>query len=52
MIVTKDGMPIDQKEIISFCKKKLPGYSIPKSIEFRDNLPMTPSGKIKKSLLK
>jgi acyl-CoA synthetase (AMP-forming)/AMP-acid ligase II len=52
VIVTKDGMPIDQKEIISFCKKKLPSYSIPKLIEFRDNLPMTPSGKIKKSLLK
>lgn len=39
-------------DIIEHCKKELPPYSIPKSIEFRDNLPMTLTEKLFKRQLK
>jgi len=46
VIVLKDGLGIDKKEIISFCRDKLSSYKVPKVIEMRDSLPRTPGGKI------
>ena len=36
----------------AFCKENLTGYKIPRHIEFRDELPMTPVGKILRRELK
>lgn len=46
IIVLKDNLRIDKKEIIAFCRDKLSSYKVPKVIEFRDSLPRTPGGKI------
>ena len=35
-----------------YCKEKLTGYKMPRHIEFRDELPMTPVGKILRRELK
>ena len=35
-----------EQELIDFCKARLPGYKVPKSIEFWESLPTTPVGKI------
>ena len=35
-----------EKEIISICKQNLPDYMIPKEIQFMDDLPRTPRGKV------
>jgi len=51
VVVSKNGTSLSPQEIISFCRKRLPGYKVPKLVEFRKYLPKTSSGKIKKSEL-
>ncbi|HDD35206.1 MAG TPA: hypothetical protein ENF30_00220, partial [Candidatus Desulfofervidus auxilii] len=51
VIVTNDGTKMNPQEIINFCRKRLPSYKVPKIVEFRDSLPKTPLGKIKKAEL-
>lgn len=46
VIVLKNNLVIDKKEIIAFCKDKLAKYKVPKVIEIKDSLPRTPGGKI------
>ena len=38
--------------LIGFCKERLSGYKIPKSVEFRASLPHTEIGKLNKLKLK
>ncbi|KAL5563446.1 hypothetical protein UlMin_033193 [Ulmus minor] len=40
------------KEIIDFCREKLPHYMVPKTVVFKDELPKTATGKIQKFVLK
>ena len=51
-IILKPGSTPDAEDIISYCKKHLADYKIPRQIVFREELPMTPVGKIMKSKLK
>ncbi|KAK9950528.1 hypothetical protein M0R45_006014 [Rubus argutus] len=37
-----------EKEIIEFCRGKLPGFMVPKTVVFKDELPKTSTGKIQK----
>jgi long-chain acyl-CoA synthetase len=37
---------VSKEELIAHCKEGLTGYKIPRHVEFRDELPMTPVGKI------
>ncbi|KAK7840389.1 putative acyl-activating enzyme 5 [Quercus suber] len=37
-----------EKEIIEFCRAKLPHYMVPKTVVFKDELPKTSTGKIRK----
>jgi acyl-CoA synthetase (AMP-forming)/AMP-acid ligase II len=48
IIVLKPGARATEEEIIEFCKNNLASYKKPRSVEFRDTLPKTASGKIKK----
>ena len=43
---------VDADDIIAFCKEKLPPYSVPKFVEFRDDLPLTVTEKIFKRKLR
>ena len=52
VIVPKEGEKLTEDEIKIFCRKHLASYKVPTIIEFRDSLPKTGSGKIKKELLK
>ena len=45
-IVTKENQKVDKKDIISFCRKHLATYKIPRDIEFLDALPKSAVGKI------
>lgn len=48
-VVTKAGVIKDNaltEELLHLCKDKLPGYMVPDEIEYRDDLPRTPRGKI------
>lgn len=48
---THEGEVTDQ-EIIGFCKQKLSDYAVPKSVEFRESLPMTVTEKLFKKQLR
>jgi acyl-CoA synthetase (AMP-forming)/AMP-acid ligase II len=49
VVVPGDGA--SEQELIAFCRDRLARYKCPKSIEFRDALPKTPSGKVLKRAL-
>lgn len=49
IIVPKEKLK--KEEIISYCRKRLANYKVPRIIEFRESLPKTSSGKIKKAEL-
>ncbi|MFX1357037.1 MAG: AMP-binding protein [Promethearchaeota archaeon] len=43
---------ITSEEIIEYCKEKLPPYAVPKFIEFKEDMPLTPVMKIFKRKLR
>jgi len=43
---------VSEAEIIAYCKEKLPPYAVPKSIEFREELPLTVTEKVFKKALR
>lgn len=51
-VVPKRGYTLTENEIIDFCSARLSGYKRPKKIEFRDELPKNPAGKVQKKLLR
>jgi long-chain acyl-CoA synthetase len=51
-VVLKEGEKATEEEIIAFCRSHLARYKVPASVEFRDHLPKTPSGKILRRILR
>ena len=45
-IVLKEGETATAEEISAFCRERLAAYKVPKIIEFRDALPLSPIGKV------
>jgi long-chain acyl-CoA synthetase len=43
---------VTEQELRDFCRQHLPPYAVPKSIEFRDELPLTVSEKVFKNALR
>jgi acyl-CoA synthetase (AMP-forming)/AMP-acid ligase II len=52
LIVLKPGGQATEEEIIALCKKTLASYKKPKSVEFRDQLPKSPTGKLLKRVIR
>lgn len=52
VIALKEGQKTTSEEIIGFCKKRLAGYKVPKSVTFVTSLPKNPAGKILKRELR
>ena len=52
VIVPRDGHELDVQEIRDFCGRQLALYKIPKSIEFRPELPKSLVGKVLRRLLR
>lgn len=52
VIVLKDGITVEENEIIDFCKARLAHFKAPKSVDFVTDLPKTGTGKIFKKALK
>ena len=48
VVVLREGMQATEEEIIALCRENLASYKKPKSVEFRDELPRTTTGKIRK----
>jgi len=52
LVVLKQGQSTTEKELIDYCRTVLPGFKIPKSVEFFDALPKGGTGKILKKELR
>jgi long-chain acyl-CoA synthetase len=52
LVVLKQGCPADASEIMDYARERLAGYKLPKSIDFVNELPRNPSGKILKRALR
>ena len=50
--VVLDDVELTEKDILRHCRAHLEGFMVPQHVEFRDSLPKTSSGKIKKTGLK
>ncbi|MCR4405890.1 MAG: AMP-binding protein [Anaerolineae bacterium] len=48
-VVPAKGFALTEREVLQHCAKHLEDFMVPKYVEFRDNLPKTSSGKIKKT---
>jgi acyl-CoA synthetase (AMP-forming)/AMP-acid ligase II len=52
LVVTRPGTSVTEAELQQHCRIHLAGYKVPKSILFESSLPMTPTGKILKPVLR
>ncbi len=52
IVALAPGKEATADEIIGYCKKKLARFKIPKAVEFSDDIPRNPSGKILKRILR
>jgi fatty-acyl-CoA synthase len=52
LVVLKSGESATEKDIVDHCRTKLPGFKVPKSIDFFDALPKGGTGKILKKELR
>jgi long-chain acyl-CoA synthetase len=52
IVVLRSGMTATDEEIMEFCRGKLGNFERPRSVDFVDSLPRTPSGKVLKRVLR
>ena len=52
IVAARPGSVLEESDIIEFCRGKLGGFKIPKSVDFVDELPRTSTGKVKKNVLR
>ncbi len=51
-VVLREGCEASEQELKAFCRKKLPAFMVPDTIQFYDALPKNPTGKILKNKLR
>ena len=49
-MVVSEG-PVDAKDLIRFCQGRLARYKMPQLVEFRDEIPKSPLGKVLRKYL-
>lgn len=52
LVVLGDGTEATEQELIAWCKERMAGYKAPTSVEFRDALARTATGKLQKFKLR
>jgi len=52
LVVLQDGTPCSEAELIEFARSQMAHFKCPRSIEFRDALPRTATGKLQKARLR
>jgi len=48
----KDGATVEPFDLLRFCEEGLPWFAVPRYVEFRDDFPRTPTGKVARYELK
>jgi crotonobetaine/carnitine-CoA ligase len=51
-VVLKEGETVSHEELAEFCKENLPYFAVPRYIEFMDEFPLTPTGRVQKYVLR
>ncbi|HYF51300.1 MAG TPA: AMP-binding protein [Planctomycetota bacterium] len=51
-VVQKPGQQVTEDQLLAHCRQALAAYKVPKAIEFRAELPKTPTGKVLRRMLK
>jgi long-chain acyl-CoA synthetase len=51
-VVRKPGVAITEEELLAWCREQFAAYKYPRVVEFRDSLPVSPTGKILKRELR
>jgi long-chain acyl-CoA synthetase len=52
VIVLKPAMQVSEEELVAHCREHIAGYKVPRSIEFREALPLSSVGKVLKTELR
>lgn len=52
LVVVAEGKRVTEQELLTYCKERLAGYKAPTSVEFREAIPRTATGKIQKFKLR
>ncbi|MEU9581731.1 AMP-binding protein [Streptomyces chilikensis] len=52
LVVLAEGAEAEESAIIAHCKERMAGYKAPTSVEFRESIPRTATGKIQKFKLR
>jgi carnitine-CoA ligase len=52
VVVARPGASVDPAAIIKVCAEQLPSYAVPRYVELVDELPKTPTGKVRKAQLR
>ena len=50
--IRKPGVAVSEAELIDFCGTRIARYKRPKSVDFVEDLPRLPSGKVRKNILR
>jgi acyl-CoA synthetase (AMP-forming)/AMP-acid ligase II len=52
VVVRRDGSTLTEQELLSWAKDRLAGFKRPRSVDFADELPRNPTGKLLKRVLR
>jgi fatty-acyl-CoA synthase len=52
LVLLRDGRCLDEPELLERCRGQLAGFKVPKHVRFVDKLPLTPAGKVLKTVLR
>lgn len=52
VVVPRAGMHVSEEELCDFCRRVLAGYKCPRSVEYRQEMPLSGAGKVLKNVLR
>jgi acyl-CoA synthetase (AMP-forming)/AMP-acid ligase II len=52
VVMLRPGATLDEATLIEHCRVHIAGYKLPRSVEFRADLPLSPAGKLQKFVLR
>jgi acyl-CoA synthetase (AMP-forming)/AMP-acid ligase II len=52
LVVARPGVVASTDDLVAFARERLAGYKLPRIVEFVDELPRTPTGKVLKRRLR
>ncbi len=51
-VVQRDGVPLNEKELLKHCRERLADFKVPKRIMAIDKIPLLSNGKVDKVTLR